>query len=80
MFSGTIRGLHFQSQLFAQGKLVRCLTGALFDVAVDLRKASPSYGKWVATELTAEKANCGFPPVLPMASAPWSPKLRSVTS
>lgn len=54
---GTIRGLHFQTHPFAQGKLVRCLTGAIFDVAVDLRTGSPSYGKWAAAELTAEKGN-----------------------
>jgi dTDP-4-dehydrorhamnose 3,5-epimerase len=49
---GTIRGLHFQSEPFAQGKLVRCTAGALFDVAVDLRHGSPTYGQWVAEMLT----------------------------
>ncbi|MCV2890877.1 dTDP-4-dehydrorhamnose 3,5-epimerase [Ruegeria aquimaris] len=51
---GTIRGLHFQSPPAAQDKLVRCGQGALFDVAVDIRKGSPTYGQWVGVELTAE--------------------------
>ena len=50
--TGTIRGLHFQSPPHAQGKLVRCGRGALFDVAVDIRKGSPTYGKWVGEELS----------------------------
>nr|WP_207911349.1 dTDP-4-dehydrorhamnose 3,5-epimerase [Shimia isoporae] len=52
--AGTIRGLHFQTPPHAQGKLVRCGRGALFDVAVDIRKGSPTYGEWVGEELTAE--------------------------
>lgn len=51
---GTIRGLHFQSPPHAQDKLVRCGQGALFDVAVDIRKGSPTYGQWYGEELTAE--------------------------
>jgi dTDP-4-dehydrorhamnose 3,5-epimerase len=51
---GTVRGLHFQAPPHAQGKLVRCGRGALFDVAVDIRKGSPSYGQWIGEELTAE--------------------------
>lgn len=51
---GTLRGLHFQSPPAAQGKLVRCGQGALFDVAVDIRKGSPSYGAWFGIELSAE--------------------------
>ena len=51
---GVLRGLHFQKPPFAQGKLVRVVKGAVMDVAVDLRKGSPTYGKWVAVELTGE--------------------------
>lgn len=51
---GTIRGLHYQTPPHAQDKLVRCGRGALLDVAVDIRKGSPSYGSWVGVELTAE--------------------------
>ncbi|MGV6875741.1 dTDP-4-dehydrorhamnose 3,5-epimerase [Pseudochelatococcus sp. B33] len=51
---GTVRGLHFQSPPHAQAKLVRCGRGALFDVAVDIRKNSSTYGKWVGVELSAE--------------------------
>jgi len=49
----TVRGLHFQSPPHAQDKLVRCGRGALYDVAVDIRKGSPTYGQWVGVELTA---------------------------
>jgi dTDP-4-dehydrorhamnose 3,5-epimerase len=51
---GTVRGLHFQAPPRAQDKLVRCGRGALFDVAVDIRKSSPSYGQWFGTELSFE--------------------------
>ncbi|MFZ5964863.1 dTDP-4-dehydrorhamnose 3,5-epimerase [Thalassococcus sp. BH17M4-6] len=51
---GTIRGLHFQAPPHAQDKLVRCGKGALFDVAVDIRRGSPTYGHWVGCELTFE--------------------------
>ena len=50
---GVLRGLHFQKQ-FPQGKLVRVIRGSVFDVAVDLRSGSDSYGKWYGVELTAE--------------------------
>jgi dTDP-4-dehydrorhamnose 3,5-epimerase len=49
---GVLRGLHFQNNPFAQGKLVRVITGSVFDVAVDIRKNSPTYGQWFGTELT----------------------------
>ena len=48
----TVRGLHFQTEPRSQGKLVRCLSGKILDVAVDLRRSSPSYGKHVAVELS----------------------------
>lgn len=51
---GTLRGIHFQKGDSAQAKLVRCSKGAVLDVAVDLRKGSPAYKKWVAVELSAE--------------------------
>ena len=51
---GVLRGLHFQLPPEPQAKLVRCSVGAIFDVAVDLRCHSPSYGKWVGAELSAE--------------------------
>ncbi|WP_421704864.1 dTDP-4-dehydrorhamnose 3,5-epimerase [Aliiroseovarius sp.] len=49
---GTVRGLHFQSPPHAQAKLVRCGRGRLFDVAVDVRRGSPTYGQWVGEELS----------------------------
>lgn len=52
---GVVRGLHFQTPPMVQAKLVRAVRGAIFDVAVDIRKGSPSYGRWVAATLTAEK-------------------------
>ncbi|MDB5579883.1 MAG: dTDP-4-dehydrorhamnose 3,5-epimerase [Bradyrhizobium sp.] len=55
--SGTIRGLHFQTSPHAQGKLVRCIAGALFDVAVDLRHGSPGYGKWAGLTLSSDLGN-----------------------
>lgn len=51
---GTLRGIHFQKGEFAQAKLVRCVKGAVLDVAVDLRPNSPTYKKWVGVELSAE--------------------------
>lgn len=49
---GTVRGLHFQSPPHAQAKLVRCGRGRMFDVAVDIRRGSPSYGQWFGIELS----------------------------
>ena len=51
---GVLRGLHFQRAPHAQGKLVRCVAGAVFDVAVDLRAGSPTFGQWAGAELTAD--------------------------
>ena len=51
---GVIRGLHFQKPPFAQAKLVRCIKGSVMDVAVDIRKGSPTYGKYVSIELSED--------------------------
>ena len=51
---GVLRGLHYQLAPHAQGKLVRCVSGAVFDVAVDMRRSSPNFGRWVGFELSAE--------------------------
>lgn len=60
---GTIRGLHFQTAPATQGKLVRCLKGAILDVAVDIRTGSPSFGRHVAVELTPEEGAWLWVPV-----------------
>ena len=54
---GVLRGLHYQTDPFAQDKLVRVTRGRVFDVAVDIRKGSPNYGRWVGVELSADKWN-----------------------
>lgn len=59
---GVMRGLHFQRPPFTQAKLVRCVKGAVLDVAVDLRKGSPTYGRHVAVELTEENHRQFFIP------------------
>ena len=59
---GTVRALHFQVPPKAQAKLVRVLRGSIYDVAVDLRLGSPSYGKWVAANLTAQGGEQIFVP------------------
>jgi dTDP-4-dehydrorhamnose 3,5-epimerase len=59
---GVLRGLHFQNPPFAQGKLVRVITGAVYDVAVDIRKNSPTYGKYFGAELTEENKNMMYIP------------------
>lgn len=59
---GVLRGLHYQNPPFAQGKLVRALRGEVFDVAVDIRKGSPTYGKWVGVILSEENKNILYVP------------------
>lgn len=59
---GTLRGLHFQKNPMAQAKLLRCTRGKILDVAVDLRKDSPTYKKWYAVELSAENKRMFFMP------------------
>ena len=60
--AGTLRGLHFQTAPHAQAKLVRVLRGAIYDVAVDVRQGSPTFGRWVGAELTAERGEQIFVP------------------
>lgn len=59
---GVLRGLHYQNPPLAQGKLVRAIRGEIFDVAVDIRKSSPTYGKWVSTILSEENKNILYVP------------------
>ena len=59
---GTLRGLHYQRDPYSQAKLVRCTKGTVIDVAVDLRKGSPTFGKWVSCELSAENKRMFFIP------------------
>ena len=60
---GVIRGLHYQTPPFMQAKLVRVVHGRIFDVIVDIRRASPTFGKWVATEISAVAWNQIYVPV-----------------
>jgi dTDP-4-dehydrorhamnose 3,5-epimerase len=59
---GTLRGMHYQVAPHAEAKLVRCVRGALFDVALDLRPDSATFRQWVAAELTAENGRALFIP------------------
>lgn len=61
--AGTLRGLHYQGGEFAQDKLVRCVRGRILDVAVDIRKGSPTFGKWVSAEISAAEWNQILVPV-----------------
>ncbi len=54
---GVLRGLHFQIDPYPQSKLVRCISGEIYDVAVDLRKDSPSFGKWISATLSGDNLN-----------------------
>ncbi len=60
--SGTIRGMHYQAAPYGQDKLVRCTKGAIFDVAVDLRRDSATFRQWVGVELTAENRSMLYVP------------------
>ncbi|MEO6077498.1 MAG: dTDP-4-dehydrorhamnose 3,5-epimerase, partial [Candidatus Andersenbacteria bacterium] len=59
---GVLRGLHFQHEPMVQAKLVYVLSGSAFDVAVDIRKDSPYYGKWISVTLSSEKRNMIYVP------------------
>jgi dTDP-4-dehydrorhamnose 3,5-epimerase len=59
---GTLRGMHYQEQPFAEAKLVRCCAGAIYDVIVDLRRASPTNRKWIAVELSASNRKMLYVP------------------
>ena len=59
----TLRGLHFQMPPHAQGKLVRCGRGEIFDVSVDIRRGSPTYGQWVGYELSANNGHQLYAPI-----------------
>lgn len=71
---GVMRGLHFQRPPFTQSKLVRCVKGAVLDVAVDIRKGSPTYGKHVAVELTEDNHRQFFVPRASHMASPYSAK------
>lgn len=60
--AGVVRGLHYQRPPFAQAKLVRCIRGSIWDVAVDIRRGSPTYGQWVGAELSADNRRQLFIP------------------
>lgn len=60
--TGTLRGLHMQTEPHAEAKLVRCIRGTIFDVAIDMRKSSPTYLQWTGHELSAENRSALFIP------------------
>jgi dTDP-4-dehydrorhamnose 3,5-epimerase len=59
---GTLRGLHYQARPFEEAKLVRCTRGAIYDVVVDLRTGSPTFGNWIAANLTADNRHMMYVP------------------
>ena len=61
--SGTVRGMHYQRDPHAQTKLVRCVRGAIYDVMIDLRSDSPTFGQWVGAELTADNYRMLYIPI-----------------
>ena len=61
--AGVLRGLHWQAPPYGQDKLLRCTRGRIWDVAVDARRGSPTFGQWVAAELTAENGHQLFIPI-----------------
>jgi dTDP-4-dehydrorhamnose 3,5-epimerase len=61
--AGVLRGLHFQRPPFAQAKLVRCVRGRIWDVAVDLRAGSPTYGRWTGAELSEDNGAQFYVPI-----------------
>jgi len=89
---GTLRGLHYQKNLKAQGKLVRAILGEVYDVVVDLRRGGPTYGRWIAVVLSAENKKMLYVPagfahgfcvtsaeaeILYMTSEEYAPELES---
>jgi dTDP-4-dehydrorhamnose 3,5-epimerase len=60
--AGTVRGMHYQAEPHGESKLVRCVRGAIFDVAVDLRPGSPTHGSWHGVELSAENGRAFYIP------------------
>ena len=89
--AGTVRGLHFQLPPAPEAKLVRCVTGAIFDVVVDVRAGSPTFGRWAGAELTATSGQALYVPAgcahgyqaltdgaraLYQSSAPYTPELE----
>lgn len=86
--AGTLRGMHFQAEPHAEDKIVRCTSGAIFDAIVDIRRGSPTFGRWFGVELSAENRRAIYAPkgfahgfvtlagateVLYMISAPFAP-------